>query len=163
MFIEKLLEQNPELVKKAVGNICKIDEMVAEEYRGWKDVCQFKINSHGSGVFYIDGSYSSDGWTHDMKIWLDDFSISYSDDTKKGRASFYQCHPTVVTTEWMKFMHKACGDQYLQAFIELRARGRKKLESRYKSAGRAIEKYNKETEDILAEMSGSQDESEITM
>ena len=152
MFIEKLIEENPELVKKAVRKFCKIDEKIKEEYRNREDVYEFIIYSHGSGVFYIDGRYSSDGWTHDMKVSMEDFCISYTDDTQKGGTSFCQCHPTVVKTEWMKFMNKACGDKYIQKFIELRNRGLKKCEARYKSAGKAIEKYKYETERLLLDL-----------
>ena len=93
---------------------------------------------------------------------MEDFSISYTDYTKKGQCTSYQCNPTVVTTEWMKFMLRACGEQYMQAFMKIRERGLKERESRYISAGKAIEEYKKQTKDILAEMSMPQEETEIT-
>ena len=154
MFIEKLLKENPELVKKAVRKICKIDEKIDKEYRDFKKAYQFEIYSGGSGVFHIEGQYSSDGWTHNMKVYLEDFSLLYTDDTQKGGVTFCQCSSTIVETEWIKFMIKACADsyEYIQAFIKFRDIGLKEYESRYNSAGEALKKYKDETENILAEI-----------
>jgi len=152
MFVEKLIKENPELVKRAVRKICKIDEKIAEEYRDSKYACEVRIYSTGSGTFFIDRYYSSDDWTHRIKVRLEDFCISYTDDTEKGKIEFVECGFNVVKTEWMKFMYKLYGDKYIQAFIEFRNRGLKNCESRYKSAGKAIEKYKDETQNILAEL-----------
>ena len=94
MFVEKLWEQNPELVKKAVIRIFDI-----KFERG--DSLEFVAADNGSLQFikYGNNPYS---------INLEDFEV-YTFHNNRSH-----------TINWLKFMYKVFGDKYIDAYITYR-------------------------------------------
>ena len=94
MFIEKLWEEKPELVIKAVKKVWDI-----REERG--DSLKFVQEGNGELRFEKYGHCS-------FGIVLTDFEV-------------YGCKPNSrYNIEWMKFMHKVFGDKYLYHYIAYR-------------------------------------------
>ena len=94
MYIEKLWEQNPELVKKAVIRIFDI-----KSERG--DSLEFVAVGNGSLKFMKYG--------HDpYRINLGDFEVYTFHNNSK------------YTINWLKFMYKVFGDKYIDEYITYR-------------------------------------------
>ena len=97
MFIKKLWKENPELVEMAINRIADIDNSGGEwiEFEMIKDgYLIFKVFDHEEGFRF--GRY----------IYLNDFYIGIN--TTKEHVSRH-------TIGWIKFMHKICGEEYMQA------------------------------------------------
>ena len=162
MFVEKLIKENPELVKETLRELCRVDEKVKEEYRGIEGIYdRLKVDNSGYGELFINSYFSSDNWAHRMRFILKDFYISCADDISSGMVETIDCSPAVVRTEWMKFMIDQYGDQYEQALIDYREQGLKERESEYLKALEEIENYEKETQCIFDELGICQDKDEF--
>jgi len=94
MFIEKLWEENPELITKAVKKIFEV-----REDRG--DSLKFVCIGNGALRFEKYGHCS-------FGIVLTDFEV-YGQDVNSGR-----------NIKWMKFMKSVLGEKYLYYFIAYR-------------------------------------------
>ena len=94
MFIEKLWEQNPELVKKAVIRIFDIRQ------------------ERGDSLEFVE---ASDGRLRFKKLGHCSFSIDLRD------FEIYTFHNnSEYTINWLKFMYKVFGDKYIDAYITYR-------------------------------------------
>ena len=94
MFVEKLWEQNPELVKQVVIKIWDI-----KSERG--DSLEFVAVDNGSLQFIKYGH-------NPFSIDLRDFEIYTFHNNSRH------------TINWLKFMHKVFGDKYVDAYITYR-------------------------------------------
>jgi len=123
MFIEKLWEENPELVIKAVKKIWDV-----RGNRG--DTLEFEKMNKGELVFYKHGRYSY--YSH--SIIIRDFEV-YDNKINSN-----------VNIDWMKFMKSVFGDKYLYHYIAYRNEKLDRFMAEYE------DNYNNETKKVLAEI-----------
>ena len=122
MFIEKLWEENSELVIKVVKRIFGINEE-----RG--DTFKFEKSENGVLNFSVFGREC-------CNIYVSDFDIGtiYSIPFKVDSA---------ISIRWLKFMYKTFGDKYIYHFIAHRNNELDKFIAAYE------EEYNDQTKKIL--------------
>ena len=129
MYIEKLWEEKPELVLKAIKKIANIDEDVAKEL-------SFKgVNEKGNLKF---GAGNINGY---CTIFVNDFRFEGEKYVDWGGASSTRMISESI--EWMKFMYKVFGDKYAMQYISKRNQQLDKFMADYE------EKYNAQTKKVL--------------
>ena len=132
MFIERLWEENPELLIKAIKKICNIDEDLA------KAISFDGVDKNGNLKF--SAQYSVDY----CKVYLNDFYIQGEEYEERGLTR----HTRMIfdSSNWMKFMYNVYGDKYAMQYISKRNQKLDKFMADYE------EKYNNETRKMLSEM-----------
>lgn len=129
MFIEELWNKNPELVLKAIHEICKINDKYGEKlYFEGKTKKGFKF-----GVYNGRHLYS---------VYISDFAIEWNEYEDMGLINHSYYNHYIV--EWMKFMCKIYGDRYVQAFESYRNTLRDLYIQKYE------QQFDKQTETIVS-------------
>ena len=125
MFIEKLWEENPDLVIKAVKNVWGVREDL-------RDSVEFEKIKDNVLTFIKDGRAREH--IHVSDFWISSVSLV------PYRASNERA------LKWVKFMHKVYGNKYALQYISYRNQQLDKYMAEYE------ENYNKETRTVLNEM-----------
>lgn len=125
MYIEKLWEQNPKMVERAVKSIFNLRE-------DWGDSLEFKKIEDNVLIFFKDGRsreniYLSDFWISTVR------SIPYKADNE-------------LALKWVKFMYNVYGDKYALQYISYRNQELDKFMAEYE------ENYNNQTRKVLAQI-----------
>ena len=134
MFIEKLWEENPKRVERAVKSIFSVRE-------DWGDGIEFKKIEDNALVFIRYGRVRE-------KIYLGDFWVS------TVRSTPYKAN-NECALKWVKFMYNVYGDKYALQYIAYRNRELDKFMAEYE------EKFNRETRKVLDEMGFGKSQSQI--
>ena len=106
MFIEKLWKEKPDLVLKAIKKIGDIDEEMA------KDLSCQGINEKGYLQF---AAGNINGW---CIIYINDFYIQGRKSVDWGGVANTRMISNSI--DWMKFMYKLFGEEYIDKFIDYR-------------------------------------------
>lgn len=123
MFVEKLWEEQPDLVVKAIKKVWDI-----REERG--DTLEFIKIREGEIIFQKHARYSY----YEHSIIIRDFEV-YANKVNNS-----------YEPKWVKFMYKVYGDKYAIQYISHRNKQLDKFMAEYE------EKYNKETRKVLDDM-----------
>jgi len=125
MFIEKLWEENPELVIKAIKKIYNVREEKGDSLKFEK---------------FENGILSFIKYGHDChSIHLSDFGIS----------SIYLIpykSDTIYAKQWIKFMYKVYGEEYIEEYITYRNNQLDEFMAEYEK------NYTNETINVLANL-----------
>jgi hypothetical protein len=103
IFIERLWEKEPNLVKTKVASICTFRE---DEARFFTMIGTARLNGNPGIVFREKGM----GRAKD--IFVGDFEIKYLTDVEFNSED--------KTAEWLKFMHSIFGEEYVSGYIDNR-------------------------------------------
>ena len=132
MFIEKLWQENPSLVLKAIKKIADMDIELAKElsFHGVDEKGYLKF-----GVGNINGYCT---------VHVSDFSFQGSKSADWG--GVVNTRTISNSADWMKFMYKVFGKEYAMQYISKRNQEFDKFMAEYE------EKYNNVTNTMLDEM-----------
>ena len=112
MFIEELWKRNPELVKKAVKKVCRIDEKSGNNF-------DFRCVDENGNLEFV-------------KFGSSPFTVKISDyDVEVAFNHGYSSLPT-FSIRWMKFMKEIYGDKYIYNYIDHRNKELEKYNKNFK-------------------------------
>ena len=106
MFVEKLWEEKPELVLKAIKKIASVDEELV------KDLSFKGVDEKGALIFGVGNIYGF------CTIYVKDFS--FQGNASRDWGGLVQTRMIGENVEWMKFMYKVFGEEYIEKYITLR-------------------------------------------